>query len=301
MARAVASPLLLLCAAARAFELPPPESVFPRTRAAPVAGLPRQTPNATNGSYTINVNASAQTIWGVGFEIQSDSIGSGNNGLPDSNSSVPWELTPSERTRFATEMLAGFRFCRLGLGLYFRGLTPDNRSIVERWPGQAATLAQMAQESGIEGFTAEYWSPAPGWKTSGKFIGGSLLDPLNATWAGEFCDAAVGDLRYIASQGMKPVMWGLQVRQGGASQYHCITHPPIPPLHPQNEPPYSTSYSCCVYNDQQYTATFAACAPRIHAAFPGELRGCPRPTQAEKHEKHRFSRPWPRHLRARLL
>ena len=145
------------------------------------------------------------------FEIQSDSIGSGNNGLPESNSSVPWELTTEERSRFATEMLAGFRFCRLGLGLYFRGLTPDNKSIVERWPGQADALAQMAQESGIEGFAAEYWSPPPGWKTNNKFIGGSLADPLNETWAAEFCDSAVGDLRYIASRGMKPVMWGLQV------------------------------------------------------------------------------------------
>ena len=208
-----------------------------------------------NGSYVVNISNLAQTLWGIGFEIQSDSIGSGNNGLPKSNSSVPWELTPSERTRFATEMLAGFRYCRLGLGLYFRGLTPDNRSIVERWPGQAAVLAQMAQESGIEGFarekwvdawglppsaeritrpsqsppTAEYWSPAPGWKTSGKFIGGSLTDPLNATWAGEFCDAAVGDLQYLSSQGLKPVMWGLQVR--GTYRLRCqhlglVTLPP---------------------------------------------------------------------------
>jgi hypothetical protein len=196
--------------------------------------------SSINGTYVINISKHAQTIWGVGFEIQSDSIGSANRGLPESNSSVPWELTPSEQHRFATDMLSGFRFCRLGLGLYFRGLANGNHSIVERWPGQAAALAQMANWSGIEGFAAEYWSPAPGWKTSNSFIGGSLSDPMNATFQDAFSDNVVEDLRYLQSHGLTPVMWGLQ-----------------------NEPPYSTSYSCCIYNEAQYTATFAAAVPKV--------------------------------------
>lgn len=102
------------------------------------------------GLFVVNMTAQRQTILGLGFEIQSDSIGSGNNGLPASNSSVPWDLTPSERSRFYTEMLTGFRYCRLALGLYLRGTTADGKQIVERWPGQAAVLADMAKQSGIE-------------------------------------------------------------------------------------------------------------------------------------------------------
>lgn len=207
----------------------------------------KRTPSAVNttGTFVLDVSTLAQTIWGIGFEIQSDSIGSGNNGLPESNSSVPWELTPSERSRFASEMLGGFRYCRLALGLYFRGLANGNRSIVERWPGQAAALAQMANISGIEGFAVEYWSPAPAWKTSGRLIGGSLSDPFNETFQDVFSNAVVTDLQYLQGVGLSPVMWGLQ-----------------------NEPPYSTSYSCCIYSEPQYTATFAAAAPKVHAAFP---------------------------------
>lgn len=46
--------------------------------------------------------------------------------VPDSDpttTSAPHDLTPSERVRLATEMLTGFRWCRLALGLYLRGLT----------------------------------------------------------------------------------------------------------------------------------------------------------------------------------
>jgi len=125
---------------------------------------PMPTSFDTPGKFQIDITRMNQTIWGIGFEIQSDSIGSGNHGLPESNSSVPWELTPSERTRLAKEMLLGFRFCRLALGLYFRGTTPDEKNIVERWPGQAQALATMAAESQIEGFDVEYWSPPPGEK-----------------------------------------------------------------------------------------------------------------------------------------
>lgn len=107
--------------------------------------------------YALSTRETAQVIAGIGYEIQSDSIGSGNNGLPAANTSVPNDLVPAEKTRFFTEMLSGFRYCRLALGLYFRGLTNDSRHIVERWPGQAAGLAEMAQVAGIEGFDVEYW------------------------------------------------------------------------------------------------------------------------------------------------
>ncbi len=107
------------------------------------------------GVFTVNASFQHQVILGLGFEIQSDSIGSGNEGMPDANTSVPLDLTPSERTRFYTEMLSGFRLCRLALGLYFRGLSPDNKTMQDRWPGQSALLAEMAAAAGLEGFAVE--------------------------------------------------------------------------------------------------------------------------------------------------
>lgn len=245
--------LAVLLAGASSLELLPREA-FPGLSASEVSallGLPsephavrRSAPAPTNGSFVIDVGARAQTIWGLGFEIQSDSIGSGNHGLPDSNASVPWDLIPSERARFASDVLAGFRYCRLGMGLYFRGTTPDEKNIVERWPGQAAALADMARASGIEGFAPEFWSPPPGWKSNHAFIGGELV-AFDADTLGAFGDAVVRDLQYLTQHGIKPVLWGLQ-----------------------NEPPYLTPYSCCVYNSSTYRETFAAVAPRVRAAFP---------------------------------
>lgn len=175
--------------------------------APPAPPSPGPSPDpAGPGTYRVDLSPAGkrQTIWGVGFEIQSDSIGSGNNGMPgdgklvcrvrvhrikctfvahahpctshhcavlirvvyvccgchacvvactcmgactsrarsvaqsallDRNAlsqvpdsdptttSAPHDLTPSERVRLATEMLTGFRWCRLALGLYLRGLT----------------------------------------------------------------------------------------------------------------------------------------------------------------------------------
>jgi hypothetical protein len=139
----------------------------------------------TSGRYIIRTGQPQQTIWGLGFEvrtrsarrvsrrvvaltphsamtqIQSDSIGSGNNGMPgngrlvpdndNTTSSAPHDLTPSERVRFATELLQGFRFCRLALGLFLRGLDAEGQHIVGRWPSQMAELKQMQDIAGFEG------------------------------------------------------------------------------------------------------------------------------------------------------
>lgn len=43
-----------------------------------------------------------------------------------------------------------------------------------RYPGQTAQLADMIEQTGIEGISAEYWSPAPGWKSNNSYIGGTL-------------------------------------------------------------------------------------------------------------------------------
>jgi len=199
------------------------------------------------GEYKVMFTEENQIILGIGYEIQSDSIGSGNHGLPESNSSVPNDLVPSEKTRFYHETLSGFRYCRLALGLYFRGLTEDQKHIVERWPGQAKDLAEMAKESGIEGFAPEYWSPAPGWKSTKNYINGTLAS-FDASFLQEFGQALVSDVKYLEENGMPVPWWGLQ-----------------------NEPPEGPSgciYSCCGYNDNQYYETFKVVAPMIKAAFP---------------------------------
>lgn len=120
----------------------------------------------TSGQYRIRLDQPEQTILGLGFEIQSDSIGSANLGLPDKVVAVPHDLTPGERARFYRDMLKGFRYCRLAMGLYLRGLDAEKKHVTERYPGQMRDLKEMAAAAGLDGFAPEYWSPAPYWKAT---------------------------------------------------------------------------------------------------------------------------------------
>ncbi|MFJ4680469.1 MULTISPECIES: hypothetical protein [unclassified Kitasatospora] len=209
---------------------------------------------ATSGSYAIRFDQAAkQTILGLGFEIQSDSIGSGNNGLPDTVSGVPHDLTASELTRFYQQMLMGgrsdrgFRYCRLAMGLYYRGLDPTRKHIQDRFAGQGAGLADMMSRARIEGTSVEYWSPAPGWKSNDSYIGGHLSS-FDPQFLSDFGDALVGDLDHLTAQGVPVSMWGLQ-----------------------NEPRLSTGYSSCVYTADQYLATFKAVVPKIKSRYPNVM------------------------------
>jgi O-glycosyl hydrolase len=212
----------------------------------------------TGGNYTIRYARPQQIIKGLGFEIQSDSIGSGNAGMPDEVVAVPHDLTPSERTRFYTQMLHGFRYARLAMGLYLRGTDTDQKHIIERYQHQMDDLRAMQDVSGIEGFDVEYWSPAPYWKANKSFYGGTIAstDPdfLNA-----FSDAMVQDLRYLRTHGLRVAMWGLQnepvvglprkstgKQVGGAGQ----------------------SYATCYYTPETYLAALKIAAPRIRALLP---------------------------------
>ncbi|WP_165452747.1 glycoside hydrolase family 30 beta sandwich domain-containing protein [Paenibacillus thalictri] len=196
------------------------------------------------GQYVVRMDVPKQVIWGLGVEIQSDSIGSGNNGLPSKISGVPHDLVSSEKTRLYTQLLKGFRYVRLAMGLYLRGTTADGKNVVERYPGQMAELSEMIQQSGMEGASVEYWSPTPYWKSNNSYIGGSLKQ-FDSTFLNAFGDALVQDVNYLTSNGVPVKMWGLQ-----------------------NEPSVSTSYSTAVYNSQQYHDTFAAVAPKIKSAYP---------------------------------
>ncbi|MEU9671764.1 hypothetical protein AB0E25_40920 [Streptomyces bobili] len=222
------------------------------TAFSPLIGFASPAQAATSGSYTIRFdNGRKQTILGLGFEIQSDSIGSGNQGLPDTVSGVPYDLTESERTRFYSQMLKGgrsdrgFRYCRLAMGLYYRGLDPTKKLMRDRYDGQAALLADMCNKAGIEGMAVEYWSPAPAWKDNNAYIGGKLKS-FDPAFLGQFGDALVADLDYLVAGGCRISEWGLQNEAA---------------LSPR-------TYSSATYTADEYYKTFKAVAPKIRAKYP---------------------------------
>lgn len=196
-----------------------------------------------SGTFKIT-NHTAQTILGLGVEIQSDGFGP-NYINSDVVRGVPHELVSAERDRFATEMLKGFRYLRLAMGLWFRGQTPDNKNIIERYPGQVAGLHDMVKKSGIEGLAVEYWSPPVYWKASGKLPGGGSLKNYSVPFLDSMGMAMVQDLDYLSKNGLKPVFWSLQ-----------------------NEPSHTEAYSSLKYNDLQYYQTFKQVAPQIKRAYP---------------------------------
>lgn len=201
-------------------------------------------------SYTVRLDAPRQVIKGLGVEIQSDSIGSGNN-QTDSTSSVPHELVTSERTRLATDLIGRgnhFRYMRLAGGLYYRGLRNGNQNLDGRWPEQLSELSTLISQSGVEGVDFEYWSPTPYWKSTSSYIGGTLK-AFDATTLGLFGDAVVEDLRYLQANGVPVSMFGLQ-----------------------NEPPITqTNYAQATYSDSQYVAAYNAVNAKVRSAYPSIL------------------------------
>ena len=239
--------------AAQAAEAPRYPKVRP-VRSAPVPELTRVVVEPTHPK---------QTILGLGFEIQSDSIASGNMGLPLHTSSVPHDLVPEERARLCATMLEGFRYCRLAGGLYWRGLTPDQKYLQPRWPEQLEELREMIQAAHLEGVSLEYWSPAPFWKANRKYTGRdgteNVLRCFGANFATDadyhgdtraflkdFAGACVRDLRTLKESGIPVKIWGMQ-----------------------NEPWSDTPYSSCKYEPTGYAAAFRVVAPAVRAFDPG--------------------------------
>ncbi len=230
----------------------------------PVHRPARPVPAAAEGTYTIHPDQLKQVIKGIGFEIQSDSIASGNKGLPEATTSVPHDLTASERERFYKEMLTGFRYCRLAGGLYWRGLDANQKQLEPRWPEQLTELRDMIKATGVEGVSLEYWSPAPFWKANGQYAGKGkpaltntlrcyvkefANDPVyhgdKERFLKDFAQACRRDVQTLKEAGIPVSMWGLQ-----------------------NEPFVNTTYSSCTYNANTYSQTFLAVAPEIRALDP---------------------------------
>ncbi len=199
--------------------------------------------------YTVRMDQPRQVIWGLGVEIQSDAIGSNNEGLPDKVVAVPNNLIPAERQRFYRDMLKGFRYCRLAMGLYFRGLDATQQRMVERYPNQLDDLKEMMQGSGMEGLSVEYWSPAPYWKSTGSYIGGTLKR-FESGFLDAFGNALADDVKYLQQNGLKVSMWGLQN---------------------ESEHDMELPYSHCVYSPQNYLSAFRVVAPKIRAVNPDIL------------------------------
>lgn len=218
---------------------------------------------ATSNPHSISLlpEKEKQVILGIGFEIQSDSIGSGNNGLPDEPSGVPHDLIPEERNRLADEMLKGFRYCRLAGGLYWRGLDAEEKHLQPRWPEQMEELRDLLDRAQVEGLSFEYWSPAPYWKSNRAYPGGTLrcFGPEfenDADYQGdvdrflkEFSEAVVDDIRTLRQAGIATKMFGLQ-----------------------NEPKTSHScYSTCMYNGENFVKAYAVVAHAVRKHDPSIL------------------------------
>ncbi|MEZ2346975.1 hypothetical protein [Terriglobus sp. RCC_193] len=221
------------------------------------AAVPGCSVAQTKGDYTIRYDQPHQVIRGLGFEIQSDSIGSGNAGMPDDVIAVPHDLTPAEKVRFAKEMLHGFRYARLAMGLYLRGLDADQKHIVERYPGQMADLKQMQDLSGIQGFDVEYWSPAPYWKEGKTYYSGSIASN-DKVFLNSFSDALVQDVRYLQQHGLRIAQWGLQNEPALGK----------PKKETSQTLDAKQSYAHCYYSPEDYAAVLKVTVPKVRALMP---------------------------------
>ncbi len=198
--------------------------------------------------FTVYPDKPLQTVKGIGFEIQSDSIGSGNHGLPEEPVAVPHDLPPSERVRLADEMLRGFRYCRLAGGLYWRGLDAEKKQLQPRWPEQLVELKQLLDTAGVEGVCFEYWSPAPYWKANRAFFDPAQKKELNRLrclapgfgkdpdykgdtnrFLADFSKAVVSDIGTLQSAGIKVSMWGLQNEPDANGSIYSTCHYPESP------------------------------------------------------------------------
>ncbi len=228
-------------------------------------------PSATSGRYKIRLDQPKQTIWGLGVEIQNDAIGSGNVGLPDDVIAIPNNLVPAERKRLYKDMLKGFRYCRLAMGLYFRGLDAERQHMRERYPNQLKDLKELLKASGMEGISLEYWSVAPYWKSNNNFIGGTLKS-FDASFLNEFGDALAEDVRYMQNNGITVSMWALQNEAGQHIKPKGYVPPAKPPVVDQNDKMAKQSFSTTEYWDAElYTKAFKTVVPKIKAVAPNAI------------------------------
>jgi hypothetical protein len=121
-------------------------------------------------TFTLSPATTFQTMDGLGFELQSDSIEGDAGGIQQSDTaSIPLDLTASERVRLAQTIASvpgggAFDNFRLAMGLYYRGITSDGKNFTERLTGQNAAIKKFISDSGVRGIAYLQWSPAPFYK-----------------------------------------------------------------------------------------------------------------------------------------
>ena len=219
---------------------------------------------ANAGSYDVKLDDPQQTIWGLGIEVQSDSIGSFNQGLPEETWSVPHDLTELERQRLYKDMLSGFRFLRLATGLYYRGTDAEGKHLQERWDTQNEELAEMIRVSGIEGADWEYWSPTPYFKGNNSYLGGKLKcwsknweyygnEEKTHEFLVEFANTIKEDMAYLTENGIPITQFGLN------NEPHVGNYTEIPN---------TGGYSTCLYSNEEYYETAKVVLPILREAYP---------------------------------
>lgn len=233
-------------------------------------------------TWTMDSATTAQTIDGIGIELQSDSIEGDGGGIQESNTtSLPLGLSASEQTRFASQVMGlngGFTDFRLAMGLYYRGTSSNGKQFVERLPGQNAAIKSMVDATGV-GVTFTHWSPPPYFKTnvvSGTTYRGStytrpdpVTDPsgyntyLRRLLQGGSLDAPdkVGD-----PTGYAAWMTDFATNTVATMEYVHQNVGPVRKFCAQNEPTYSGPYPTCAWTSQQMYDYLKVIVPLIRAS-----------------------------------
>lgn len=231
--------------------------------AAGMTGRPTFDVHAVNWGYR-------QLVDGYLFEIQGDNIGpSDGSQQSDQSRSIPYDLVPSERQRMATDLVRGAHSIRLALGIYYRGARTINGTsslgdtIGPRLPGQRQHIFEMVRDAGLVGIQPEYWSPAPHWKTTSAYGGGTL-------WAG----AAYSRATTLDSiRGSDAVQYAAQITALTTAMVSDLEdlhgHPQFPMrvvgfgLQNEGADAGSFSYGSCSYTAQLYTDVMKSIIPKI--------------------------------------
>jgi len=231
----------------------------------PIERPARKEAAALEGKYDIYPKQLRQVVKGLGVEIYSDGLNLNNDGMDMTDRGMLHDITPAERQRVYKEMLKGFRYLRLAGGLYLRGMDEEKKQLRGRWPEQMDELSELMKESGVEGFSFEYWSPLPYWKANGKLTGrddtenvlrcfGSNFknDPVyhgdTARFLDDFSTAVVNDIQFLKKHKLPISFFGLQ-----------------------NEPMSNTAYGSCTYKllpREAYKRAFTAVAEKVRKLDP---------------------------------
>lgn len=233
------------------------------TVAASLAGRPTFDVHAYNWGYR-------QVLDGYLFEIQGDNIGPSDGAQQsDQSRAIPYDLTPTERKRLATELVSGAHSIRLALGIYYRGVRTTNgtsglgETVGPRLPSQRQHIFELVRDAGLVGIQPEYWSPAPHWKTTSAYGGGTL-------WAG----AAYSRATTLDSiRGSDAVQYAAQINALTTAMVSDLedlhNHPQYPMrvigfgLQNEAADAASFSYGSCTYTAQLYTDVLKSVIPKI--------------------------------------